>query len=596
MPGGCRRASQDDRREDRSAIADSLEPSLREGLLEENHLSYQALFDRTSDGVLILDVEGTCLLANRRVSSLLGYRAKELEGMALDQLVAPASLATGRARLARLLSGAPVLPGEWLLVRNDGTEIPVEVNASLVCEGTGEPRYIQCLVRDVRERKRGEAEREQLLLDLIKRSTQLLTAADVSKSMSTILDPEELIAETVDLIEERFGFYYVGLFLVDEAGEYAVLHGGTGEPGKKMLEAGHRLAVGSQSMVGRCVADGEARIALDVGEEAVHFDNPHLPETRSELALPLSVRGECIGALTVQSKQESAFLAGDLAILQSMADQLAVALLNARLYDEVQRYATRLEELVADRTAELAAVNKELEAFAYSVSHDLRAPLRSIDGFGQALLEDYGPSIDATGQGYVQRMRAASQRMGRLIDDLLHLSRLTRREMNRERVDLSALAQNAAGERQAEELERQVELVIAPGLVAHGDPGLLRILMENLLGNAFKFTAKHPSARIEFGASFENGEMVYFVRDDGAGFDMAYSNKLFGAFQRLHKVTEFEGAGIGLATVQRIVHRHGGRVWAEGAVEKGATFYFTLGSREGGSDGETSHPAGRGRS
>jgi len=348
----------------------------------------------------------------------------------------------------------------------------------------------------------------------------------------------------------------------------------------------------SQPSIGRCVADGEARIALDVGEEAAHFDNPDLPETRSELALPLSVRGECLGALTVQSLQESAFSAGDVTILQSMADELAVALLNARLYDQVQRYATRLEDLVAERTAELRAVNKELEAFAYAVSHDLRAPLRSINGFGQALLEDYGPGLDATAHDYVRRMCAASQRMGGLIDDLLHLSRLTRREMHRQEVDLSALARSVADGLRAAEPGRQVQLLIADGLVANGDPGLLHILMENLLGNAFKFTARHPTARIEFGATREEGETVYFVRDDGAGFDMTYADKLFGAFQRLHRLTEFEGAGIGLATAQRIVHRHGGRVWARGAVEEGATFCFTLGSREGETNGEQDNPPG----
>lgn len=563
-----------------------------EGLLKETELDYQALFAHSSDGILILDLDGSCLLANCRAGEILGHPPQELQGQELEELLAPPALGAARRGLARLLEGESLPSTEWLLTRSDGTKIPVEVEASLVVEGVDRPWYVQCLVRDIRARKQGEAEREQLLLDLIERSTQLLTAADVSKSISTILDPKELICETVDLIQDRFGFYYVGLFVVEGGSEFAVLHAGTGEAGQKMLAAGHRLAVGGQSMVGRCVADGEARIALDVGEEAVHFDNPYLPETRSELALPLCVRGECLGALTVQSRRESAFLAGDVIILQSMADQLAVALLNARLYDEVQRYATRLEDLVAERTADLRAVNKELEAFAYAVSHDLRAPLRSIDGFGQALLEDYGPGLDEAAQDYVRRMRAASQRMGGLIDDLLHLSRLTRREMHRQAVDLSALARSVTDRLLAAEPDREVQAIIADGLEAYGDPGLLRILAENLLGNAFKFTARHPTARIEFGARCEGGETVYFVQDDGAGFDMTYADKLFGAFQRLHRVTEFEGAGIGLATVQRIVHRHGGRVWARGAVEEGATFYFTLGSREGEANGPKDNPAG----
>lgn len=243
---------------------------------------------------------------------------------------------------------------------------------------------------------------------------------------------------------------------------------------------------------------------------------------------------------------------------------------------EILRLNVQLEQRVAERTAQLEATNKEMEAFSYSVSHDLRAPLRSIDGFSQALLEDYADKLDALGQNYLQRVRAATQRMAQLIDDLLNLSRLTRSEMRYEKVDLSALVEAIATELHKTQPERQVEFVIAPGLVANGDAHLLRIVLENLLGNAWKFTGKHQKARIEFGLLLQDNTDVYFVRDDGTGFDMAYVEKLFGAFQRLHAMTEFEGTGIGLATVQRIIHRHGGRVWAESAVEQGATFYFTL--------------------
>jgi light-regulated signal transduction histidine kinase (bacteriophytochrome) len=224
----------------------------------------------------------------------------------------------------------------------------------------------------------------------------------------------------------------------------------------------------------------------------------------------------------------------------------------------------------------LESANKELEAFSYSVSHDLRAPLRSIDGFSQALLEDYQDKLDDEGQNHLQRVRAATQRMAQLIDDMLALSRVTRAEINREPIDLSALARSLPAELQKAEPGREVEFVIEDGLVANGDARLLRIVLENLFRNAWKFTGKHPRAKIEFAATQNNGKSAYFVRDDGAGFDMAYVNKLFGAFQRLHAMTEFNGTGIGLATVQRIIRRHGGRVWAEGEVEKGATFYFTL--------------------
>jgi light-regulated signal transduction histidine kinase (bacteriophytochrome) len=206
----------------------------------------------------------------------------------------------------------------------------------------------------------------------------------------------------------------------------------------------------------------------------------------------------------------------------------------------------------------------------------LRAPLRAIDGFSQALLEDYGEQLDSAGQNHLQRVRLAAQRMSTLIDDLLNLSRVTRSEMRREKLDLSAVFRSIAEELQREQPSRKVDFVITDGLTVEGDSRLLRVAIENLVGNAWKYTSAHSCARIEFGLKQDNGRPAYFVRDDGAGFDQRYSDRLFGAFQRLHAMTEFPGTGIGLATVQRIIRRHGGEIWAEGAVEKGATFYFTL--------------------
>jgi two-component system, NtrC family, sensor kinase len=225
---------------------------------------------------------------------------------------------------------------------------------------------------------------------------------------------------------------------------------------------------------------------------------------------------------------------------------------------------------------DLKRKNQELEAFSYSVSHDLRTPLRSIDGFSQLLLRDYADKIDERGQDFLRLMHSASQRMGELIDDLLELSRLGRLEMRRERVDLSALARLVAGKLQMIEPERTIQLVIEEGIVAEGDPRLLRVVLENLLGNAWKFTAKSDQQRVEFGATQKDGQVTYFVQDSGAGFDMAYANKLFKPFQRLHSEADFAGTGIGLATVQRVIERHGGRVWAESAVHQGTTFFWTV--------------------
>ena len=242
-----------------------------------------------------------------------------------------------------------------------------------------------------------------------------------------------------------------------------------------------------------------------------------------------------------------------------------------------QEVLAQQAETLALTNMELVAVNKELATFAYSVSHDLRAPLRGIDGFSQALLEDYADKLDEQGKEYVRRVRAATQRMGQLIDDMLILSRVTRSEMRRGAVDLSALARTIAAELQKTQPERQVQFVIAEGLTVNGDAALLRAVLDNLLGNAWKFTGKQTKARIELGVTRHEGKRAYYVRDDGVGFDMTYVDKLFGPFQRLHSTEEFAGTGIGLATVQRIINRHGGKAWAEGAVGKGASFYFTLG-------------------
>ena len=233
------------------------------------------------------------------------------------------------------------------------------------------------------------------------------------------------------------------------------------------------------------------------------------------------------------------------------------------------------QELVEQRD-QLELSNKELEAFSYSVAHDLRAPLRGIDGFSQAVLEDYGEILEEKGKSYLKRVREASQRMAKLIDAMLDLARLTRAEIHPELTDFSGMAESIVSDLQKLEPDRQVEWVIVKDIQVEADPDLLRVVMQNLLGNAWKFSGHESEPRIEIGITYHYSQPVYFVRDNGVGFDMTYVNKLFWAFHRLHAINEFPGIGIGLATVKRIVGRHGGRIWADATEGKGATFYFTL--------------------
>ncbi|MCS6993507.1 MAG: GAF domain-containing protein [Anaerolineales bacterium] len=603
----------------------------------------------------------------------------------------------------------------------------LEQFAELAALAADNARLYESARQELAERERvqqalSEAHRQlQTNARTLERRSQLLqVAAEVSRAASAILDPATLSQQVVELVQSRFGLYYVGLFLVDERGEDVILRAATGEAGREMMKAGHKFPIGNSSMVGWCVANRRARIALDVGEDAVRFSNPLLPHTRSELALPLISRGQILGALTIQSTQESAFSDEDIETFQTMSDQLANAIQNARLYEQLEQeleerkraemqvrqlnaeledrverrtlalkaseerfraladnnplrirrydregrylYANavsdlpnfepgqiigktirevladkpelvefaerclaqvfetgqpmqteyqfgedsyalwylapefgpdgqvisvvtttldiserrRMEDELRARTLELQASNRELESFSYSVSHDLRAPLRALDGFSRILLEDFQDALPENARHYLTRIREATQQMSQLIDDMLRLSRISRTELRRDPVNLSELARQILESLQTQEPERNARIMIQEDLSVQGDAGLLRLALENLLGNAWKFTAKSNPTEIEVGKTFVDGKETFFIRDNGVGFDMAYADKLFGVFQRLHNPSEFPGTGVGLAIVQRVIHRHGGRIWAQSAPGQGATFYFTL--------------------
>ena len=306
-------------------------------------------------------------------------------------------------------------------------------------------------------------------------------------------------------------------------------------------------------------------------------DTPIIFLTAADKTHTEAVRGYAVGAVDYLVKPVvPEFVRSKVSVFVELAKKSEQLRRQAEQLREGEQAARDLAEARAELVRELEHKNQELESFSYAVSHDLRAPLRRIEAFSRAVL-DSQDRLDADGRRYFDRIQEASRQMSQLIDDVLHLSKVTRAELRSQEVDLSALASAILERLREGEPARAVESKVRPAVIAQGDGQLLRIALVNLLENAWKFTARQPAARIEFGMTSVAGEPTYFVRDNGAGFDMAYVDRLFGPFQRLHLASEFPGSGIGLATVRRIIHRMGGRVWAEGLVGQGATFSFTLG-------------------
>jgi PAS domain S-box-containing protein len=542
-----------------------------EQALRESEARYRLLFECNPHPMWVYDRETLAFLAvNEAAGHRYGYTREEFLRMTIKDIRPPEDVP---ALLADVAQGRPVFdaPDQWRHRRKDGTIIDVEVSSHALTFAGRPARLV--LAQDITARKRAEA--------ALRRSAERLeTLRDIDRAILAEQAPEAIAQAAIGHIRALLSCWRADISLFDWEAQHGVVlaWAGSGEP---RFPVGTRLpleAYGDRDLA--VLRAGNVHVVEDV--RALASPPPTIRAAQADglcsyVRVPLLARQELLGTLNLMADRPGAFTADDVDIAREVADQLAVALRQARLHAQVQRHAEELEARVAERTARLEEINAELEAFSYSVSHDLRAPLRSIDGFSQALLEDCASGLDALGQDYLRRIREAAQRMGELIDALLLLARVTRAELHRQTVDLSALAQAIAAELRQREPGRAVTFAIAEGLQASGDPRLLRIALENLLGNAWKFTATHAQARIEVGVLPQaDGGPVYFVRDDGVGFDMAYADKLFGAFQRLHRAREFAGAGIGLATVRRIIQRHGGRIWAEAAVERGATFYFTL--------------------
>jgi PAS domain S-box-containing protein len=414
-----------------------------------------------------------------------------------------------------------------------------------------------------------------------RRATELKTLRDIGQAIAARLELPAVLEAVVAGTMELLGTQHTQIVLWDEATRSLQLGAARGTEEARVRK--DRFALG-KGAIGAVALTWEPLILNDY--RASPHASPDYLDVLATITIPILFEDRLLGVLHSHTTRPGKyFTLNDLRRFQMLATQTAIAIENARLYDQVRQHADELERKVEERTRELQiantqlrAANTELEAFSYSVSHDLRNPLLSIEGFSQLLLKKYGETLDAEGKDYLQRVWTAAQRMGELIDALLAIARVTRHPLRREPVDLSAMVRAIASDLRLRDSQRAAEVAIQDGLVAQGDARLLRTLLENLLENAWKFTAHRQPTHIEVGRlSAEEGATVYFVRDNGVGFDMAEMDKLFGVFQRLPNAEEFPGTGIGLATVQRIVQRHGGHVWAEGALERGATFFFTIG-------------------
>jgi PAS domain S-box-containing protein len=512
------------------------EAGRQESLLRTGALQ-NAIFNSANFSSIATDAKGVIQIFNVGAERMLGYAAADVMNK-----ITPADISDPQEVIARAKSlsaelGTPITPGfealvfkasrgiediyELTYIRKDGSRFPAVVSVTALRDDEGV--IIGYLLIGTDNTARKQIEEDRKLLDQRLRDQQFYTRSLIESNIDALMttDPSGIITDVNKQMEALTGSTRDELI---------------GSPFKNYFtdperaEASLRLVL-SQKKVTNYELTVHAR---DGGETAVSYN-----------------------ATTFYDRERR---------LQGMF---------AAARDITER--NRLEEQVRRRTVEVEAANKELEAFSYSVSHDLRSPLRSIDGFSQAFLEDYGLLVPPEGREDLERVRRATQRMGQLIDDMLLLSRVTRREMHMEKTDMSALAAEVAGELALGSPQRDVQLSIEPGMTTTGDPQLLRIVLVNLLGNAWKFTSKREHAHVSVGTvqDPEHGP-TFFVRDDGAGFDQKYKEKLFVAFQRLHGQDEFPGTGIGLATIQRAVRRHGGDVWAEGEVDRGATFYFTI--------------------
>lgn len=539
--------------------------------------------------VMITDIEGLIEYVNPKFTEVTGYAADEVIGKNVRLLRSKETPPGTYPQLWETILGGREWKGLFRNRKRNGELYWASSTISPIREKSGLIRQFIAVQEDVTDQVNAES-------TLRKQAADLALLNSVNSLVNSGEDFETITRYLVEQIKLNFGCENGSLYLVNaETDRLDLVTLGSHPQLISWIGSTIRCKIPPISI---SLKDAELhRATLRRGRPelirdpkvirqlmAEHTDSALLRQTipaaanmlniATAINVPLLLDGEPVGLLSVSSSEELG--QAELERLGALAGPITVAVIRKQTEDRTRRLTEELEERVRARTAQLEAANQELESFSYSVSHDLRAPLRAIDGFTHALLEEYAEQMDETGKHYMQRVRNATLRMGQLIDALLSLSRVARSELKLQQVDLTELARSVAAELQRSDPDRKVQFDFEPDLTVDGDSTLLRVVMENLLGNAWKFTAGRADARIELGAMEVEGQAAFYVRDNGAGFGMQFVDKIFDAFQRLHSANEFPGSGVGLASVRRAIHRHGGRVWAEGEVDRGATFYVSL--------------------